>query len=585
MPLSGVPDFSSPRRLAGIALAVTLVVSIALIFLYWRAGGRLADGDDAMRLVLVRDLLSGRGWFDQWLGRLQPPLGSVMHWSRLLDGAIAGAIGLMQVFLPPPRAEAAILMLWPLAWLVPALLCAFALSRRLGGDAAVLACAILFLIDLQAYEQFRPGRIDHHNVQIVMALIATACFAARANRARWAVLAGIAAGLGLAIGLEAVLFQALVGCAYGIGWVLDPSDAKAARRYGLAFAATLGLCFMLQTPPGRWTLAFCDSLGLNLLAGGVAAGLGLFAVTILCERWPVSGRIAALALVGLAAVGICLALDAQCVRGPFAAADPRLHPVWLDDNLEIRSWAHLWRTLPDTAVFTIAAGVLVAAAALVRIAHELPRPPADILLTCVMALVAVVMASDAFRMQDYVFWLGLPLLAGECSALAGSRPRLLFVVALGFLCSPIVVGSAADRAMHLWAMHSNPPASPPASQERCTDPEAYQRLSVLPPGLVAADIDLGPFILLNTRDPVLAAPYHRMDWGILSAHDALTARPGEAERHLRRLKVRYVLDCRTNPVKGAAGSLASDLRQGRTPAWLQVLSAPDQVIRVYGLRR
>jgi len=147
----------------------------------------------------------------------------------------------MRVFLPPARAEAAVLVLWPLAWLVPALVCAFVLSRRLGGDAAVLACAILFLIDLQAYEQFRPGRIDHHSVQIVMALIATACFAARANRARWAILAGMAAGLGLAIGLEAVLFQALVGGAYAIGWALDSSNGKAARRYGLAFAATLGL--------------------------------------------------------------------------------------------------------------------------------------------------------------------------------------------------------------------------------------------------------------------------------------------------------------------------------------------------------
>jgi len=184
MPLSGIPNFSSPRSLIRTALAVTLVVSAALTLLYRQGGSRLGDGDDAMRLVLVRDLLSGRGWFDQWVGRLQPPLGIFMHWSRLLDGAIAVAIRLMQVFLPSPKAEIAVLVIWPLAWLVPALVCAFAIARRLGGDAAVVACAILFLIDLQAYEQFHPGRIDHHNIQIVMALIATACCVARGNRAR-----------------------------------------------------------------------------------------------------------------------------------------------------------------------------------------------------------------------------------------------------------------------------------------------------------------------------------------------------------------------------------------------------------------
>ena len=45
--------------------------------------------DDAMRLAGVRDLLAGQSWFDLTQHRLDPPQGSPMHWSRLIDAPIA----------------------------------------------------------------------------------------------------------------------------------------------------------------------------------------------------------------------------------------------------------------------------------------------------------------------------------------------------------------------------------------------------------------------------------------------------------------------------------------------------------------
>lgn len=48
----------------------------------------LGDTDDATRLVMVRDMFAGHGWWDQKITRLQPPVGLYMHWSRLLDGGL-----------------------------------------------------------------------------------------------------------------------------------------------------------------------------------------------------------------------------------------------------------------------------------------------------------------------------------------------------------------------------------------------------------------------------------------------------------------------------------------------------------------
>src|ERR1043165_7742792 len=101
MKFSPPPDFGSTRRLAFAALAVTLVASAGLILQHSHLTKTLGDPDDAMRLVLVRDLMSGRGWYDQLVTRLQPPLGTYMHWSRLLDGLLAGLIWLFRLLAAP----------------------------------------------------------------------------------------------------------------------------------------------------------------------------------------------------------------------------------------------------------------------------------------------------------------------------------------------------------------------------------------------------------------------------------------------------------------------------------------------------
>src|SRR5882762_2558721 len=68
--------------------------------------------DDAMRLVEVRDLIAGQGWFDLMQHRLDPP-GLPMHWSRVVDLPLAGLILALRPLLGGNGAEAAALVLWP----------------------------------------------------------------------------------------------------------------------------------------------------------------------------------------------------------------------------------------------------------------------------------------------------------------------------------------------------------------------------------------------------------------------------------------------------------------------------------------
>jgi len=68
--------------------------------------------DDAMRLVEVRDLIAGQGWFDLMQHRLDPP-GVSMHWSRVIDAPLAALIVMLRPLTGVAGAEAVTLILWP----------------------------------------------------------------------------------------------------------------------------------------------------------------------------------------------------------------------------------------------------------------------------------------------------------------------------------------------------------------------------------------------------------------------------------------------------------------------------------------
>ena len=61
-------------------------------------------------------------------------------------------------------------------------------------------------------------------------------------------------------------------------------------------------------------------------------------------------------------------------------------------------------------------------------------------------------------------------------------------------------------------------------------------------------------------------------FGILAAHEALSAPAIQAQARVRALQATYVLDCPAHRLDEGAGSLADLLRAGPTPTWLERLS-------------
>src|SRR3569833_1230840 len=93
-------------------LTLTLVAWLAItawfVFSRWNAIHwlSLGDTDDNMRLMQVRALLAGQGWYDLTNYRLDPAMGGYnIHWSRLCDLPIAGLILVFKPFIGTAAAE------------------------------------------------------------------------------------------------------------------------------------------------------------------------------------------------------------------------------------------------------------------------------------------------------------------------------------------------------------------------------------------------------------------------------------------------------------------------------------------------
>ena len=566
-----------------------LVIVGELLWMDWaQTATVLGDSDDAARLVEVRAFLAGRGWFDLHEPRLQPPIGYDTHWSRLIDAGLAGLFLLFHTMADTALAERLMRVVWPLLWIAPAIVGTIAIAWRLAGRAAALVALLTLLFALPAFLQFKPGRIDHHDVQITLTMLtlASAIWADRVSWAAWT--AGALSGLALAIGFESLPFIVLAGGVFVVRFVLDRKSSAALARYGLSIALSVALAFVISIGPSHWMLTACDAIAVNSAAPAILGGLALsiagyrFADERLTIRF-----IAVLVAVGLATIAF-VSLEPRCLGGPLAMIDPAIRPIWLMHVKEMQSLAAFTRINPASgagiAAYPIAA--LLSAMLLARDAHL--RRDSGFLAAVMALLLAIAMMIVAIRATPYAIWLGIPFVAAALLRLFASLKlaslpaRMLvtipFTPMLLSICAILIVEKIAP-ARQLDKEHTD---------DACFEIKNYQPLAQLPAGLVVTDVDWGPFMLALTPHSVLGAPYHRLSNGIVTSHRAFAAPPDKAREILLRAQATYVMTCGSKSPKEQTeserqSSLWTQLAAGNVPSWLEPIPNMGQ-FGVYRLK-
>lgn len=562
-----------------LALLVGVVTSLALqvptLLSVWQSG-MLFDSDDAMRLVEVRDFLAGQSWFDLVQHRVDPPAGLLMHWSRFIDAPLAGLMTLLGPLVGVETAERLVRLIWPTILFAGFLGAFLGLSMRISGARALWPAVILSSTALVFGVQFAPGRIDHHSVQMLLAvLVALAC--SRALEApRWAWIAGLLGGVLLAIGLEALHVVVLCGVAFGLLWVLCGRSAELVG-FALVLAASVAVVFVATIPVDRWFVPACDAISIVLVvttSGAATLALLLHLAGGWASGWP--GRIS-LAVLGVTVLIGAVALSfPECRGGPYGQIEPLVRELWLSQVREARG---IWALREgETGMLISLVGLWGAGALLLLLAawrlDGAPRRTALLLLS--LAAVSMLLAFSQVRAMGYATLFALPgavWLVTQETERAAWRGALAMLMVLPFTWSIAGLLIGGEGA--------------PMPTNTCLAPDAYQTLAGLPAGRVMAPVDLGSHVLAHTPHSVFGAPYHRNQAGIIAALGSLSSPVAEARVVIRKHRSTYVALCTQGAdisglVAHAPGGLAAQLLAGKAFDWLDPVAGtgPIKVWRV-----
>ena len=546
--------------------------------IYWLT---LGDTDDNMRLMQVRALLAGQGWYDLRQYRMDPALGGFdIHWSRIVDLPIAGLILLLKPFLGTAAAEkwaCGIAPLLPLSIAMTGL--SLTVRRLVSPFAWPIALVLLVAFCTTTMPMYAPLRIDHHGWQLA-ALAITVAGIADPKGARGGATVGLASAFSLSIGLELLPFCAMAGAILGLRWVWDAAERLRLMVYGLTLGGGSAIGFVLFASNANQAMR-CDALTPVWLSVLVAAGALLVALT-LANPASRTVRLALAAIAGGLIVAGFVHFFPQCLGRPEQVSD-ELYRTWLSNVREARP---IYRHPAETAVPVAIVAGLGLTGALLAVWHA-RRTPMLVGWAAIALFTGFAGAMLLWQMRaapgaqllavagiTALIWILVPLLVRR-----GPLWARIGVALLAF----VGVGIAASGGKLPWATKTA--AKPGVDKVRqaniaCTRTSQLRTLDAIPAATMFTQVDLGPRLIVVTHHDAVAGPYHRNGQAILDVHHAFTGTADGFRPIAARHKAAYLLLCpnmaettvyRSHNPTGFYVQLA----RGQVPGWLEPVPLPD----------
>ena len=549
-----------------------------LIYKRWAdiAAFGLGDTDDNMRMMQVRALLGGQDWFDLRQYRLA---GSNIHWSRLVDLPLAGLVLGLRPFLGGAAAERWAVAIAPM---LPMLLMLFSVAlttRRLVHPAAFSLAMIAFFFAGSAGGMFNPLRIDHHGWQLAFLALAVAGMS-DPKRARGGAVLGLASALSLAVGLELIIYLAVMGSAVVLFWVADERERERLRAYAVALGGGTALAFVAFASYAN-RVAVCDALSPVWLSDALVAGALLFGLSMAAvEDW--RRRLLVAVGAGLALAAFHASMWPHCLQR-LEGVPPEAVDLWLSHVREARPiYKHGWRiavnvaTLPAIAAIgwillavvnrrdpdrlrrILGAGVPALIAALLLMWQTRAGPSAQVMALTGAAALAAILIGWLWRLKTVALrWIGAAAVLVLC---AGA------VVPLAFNVIPPKPTTERDRAIG-------------KANRLCTSMWGLRPIALLPKGRVMTFVDYGPRLITLTHHDAVTGPYHRNSEQIVDVMRFWRGTPDNAHEIVKKYRSDYVLSCpmassSTIFMAEAPKGFYAQLETGRVPDWLEPVPLP-----------
>lgn len=571
--------------------ALWLLVSVLLIWSGWTQITTLSgwDPDDQLRLVQLRDFLGGQSWFDVTQYRMNPPDGSPMHWSRMVELPLALLILALRPIFGQPAAEmiaGTAVPLLLLGWIsyMLARIAAVISSREAGVVAALITLSSSALL-----MQLQPMRIDHHGWQIAMSVLALSTIFWTGNRKAGRVL-GFALALWLHISLEGAPMTAAFFLLLGGRWIFGESQGERLLWTVISFAAVTLLLYFGTQAQGIFAPVFCDTVSTPHIWGVVFAATIMVPATLyLPSDWRL--RLGACGIAAVGALLLILNLAPQCLEGAFGNMDPLVREYWYSKVMEgLPVWHQDWRNAAS-----LMAGLLCGAVSWLVLVRSVKGDGRARLRTMGFFLFYGLLLSVAvIRTVSVAAAYAIPVTAALIAILfkryrLSKIParRIGLIVAMLILLVPGAAISTLIRAMPDLPAQKQMAAA--TANARCQSATSVAALAKLPDAFFIAPFDMGPTILAQTPHKVLASSHHRNERAMHEHIEIFRSTPAHAYRLLNQHRITHLAVCPGEAemdfyAKKDTTGLWAEIRKGKVPTWLEPLPDMGEGIKIWRVR-
>ena len=571
--------------------------------------GVLPGPDDFMRLHQVQNWLDGQGWFDIRAHRIYPPVGADIHWTRLVDVPIAALVGFFSFFTEQLTASRIAAIFWPFILFMLAVTSMIAICERLAGKQSRLLALFFFVLSINTLAEFKPGRLDHHNVQILLLIL---------------MLLGVARGLGkysnyfvgglmafsITVGLDSIIPIVGVLGYFTVEWLFQKQgSANRFLQTGIALSVSSIVLYVASFPADRWfSNQSCDGFSLFYLSALVlvSAALMILAVmsnaTLLRDKNALINRL--ISGVFLFAIIVILLFSAfpHCLEGPLGVIGPELQSRWLDKISEAKGVIERY---PENPVYWIAQAVflsiMICVTALVLAKNVTKKSE-----LAVLGFVVFVCIAGTFY-QTRILRTGVYSVIPFCVMFAimswnwlehkFAKRKVLAYIAQGVLCLMLTStfwATAGTAASFLTNKTGDQSVSATRQSEQleeivaCTSDLAFVKLKDIKTSHILSDLNTAPAALVHTKHSVEAGSYHRNGASILNVLSFFDGSIKQAKQIADDRAVDYIVICHEdipqNPADDAL-TTATAIGKNQLPQWLQWVSEPDASLAVLKIVR
>ncbi|MCD2171582.1 hypothetical protein [Rhizobium sp. C4] len=372
----------------------------------------------------IRQLLAGKGWYDLTLSGIAMPGPYVSPWSRLIDAPYVAITWVLSHLMPIEQAVKLAFNLWPpVLMLVFAWFSAGCMKKLMpaGQRPALLHVLVAALAMSYASLEFVPGRIDHHNVQLVT--LAAASYGVLCWSVAGGVLMAVALALSVTIGLETLPLITVLWAGLGLAWIgKRPGADDIFRAFSASIAIAAPLATLVFAGPAVMFGVHNDIFSAPYLAAFTGFGLiSALAATLLPANAAMATRFAALAIPGLLLLAGIVATMPGVLAGPYAIIDPLSRSLWLEHVDQEHTVLLLIRSGQISATFNLALQVTISLCAGGLALRSLRAGQAGPAVVLAMGVAAFMANLDAFRFIRFPAAI-LPLFIPQMLGHIASRP-------------------------------------------------------------------------------------------------------------------------------------------------------------------